>query len=68
MEDIRYKNLRYLSTIFEILYLSIFMMLLLSLLNHDTKPVLMLASAAALFFICNFSLLGEKNDMSIYAL
>ena len=64
MYDIRYRNINLLAILFEILTLSIWCFMIVCIYNHNFKPILMLLSAGLLSFVCVFSLLGERNNMS----
>ena len=64
MDNIRYKNVNYISIVFQILAMFTWVLVIYCLYIHNTKPILMLSVAGFLLFSCTFSLLGEKNDMT----
>lgn len=59
--ELRFRNLRNLSRLFEILSYSIMIFTLSQLILENIKSVFLLTMGALLYFICVWSLLGEIN-------
>jgi hypothetical protein len=64
--DREYKNLDYISKVFETITILLLLSVMLHIYQHNMKPVLLLVSASSVFFVCTMSLLGERNKNTIW--
>jgi len=64
MDKIRYDNIGYTALIFELMSFYVWIYMIVCIYNHNFRPLSILIIGAIALFLCTFSLLGERNDMS----